>query len=276
MFCWVWSAVAMVVLPGAGAQLTKQQVTQQRIQVVVESELAGNANDHSQWIYLDDNRKLREHVVEWVASTPQGGVRRVLEREGQRLTESQQEESIERFLHNARAQKQEVAEADHDNRQVNDLLKLLPVAFVWTETETTETTTSFHFEPAVGFHPPTREARVFSGMAGDLVADNQSHRIVRMRGHLIHDVNFGGGLLGRLKEGSSFELEQQRVGGGYWELTGLHVHLQGNALLFKSVSLEEDDDRSRYEPEPEGVTLEQAAAQVMRLPEEVRTEVGSR
>jgi hypothetical protein len=103
-------------------------------------------------------------------------------------------------------------------------------------------------------------------MTGDLVVDNQQHRICKIKGHLIHDVTFGGGLLGRLKEKSSFALDQQQVGPSYWELSQIHVHLEGNALLFKSVSLQQDDKRSKFQPEPGDVTLEQAATLVMNQP----------
>ena len=100
-------------------------------------------------------------------------------------------------------------------------------------------------------------------MTGDLVVDNQQHRICRIKGHLLHDVTFGGGLLGRLKERSSFALEQQQVGPLVWELSAIHVHLEGNALLFKSVSLQQDDKRSRFQAEPANVALELAATPVM-------------
>jgi hypothetical protein len=103
-------------------------------------------------------------------------------------------------------------------------------------------------------------------MTGDLVVDNQQHRICKIKGHLFHDVTFGGGLLGRLKEKSSFALEQQQVGPSIWELSQIHVHLEGNALLFKSVSLQQDDKRSRFQPEPGDVTLDQAANLVMGEP----------
>ena len=108
---------------------------------------------------------------------------------------------------------------------------------------------------------------MFSAMTGDLVVDNQQQRICKIKGHLIHDVTFGGGLLGRLKEHSSFALEQQQVGPSVWELTQIHVHLEGNALLFKSVSLEQDDKRSRFQAEPGDITLEQAAGTVMSQPQ---------
>ena len=245
----------------------RAQTPQQIIQQVVDNEHAADQNDHSDWLYLEESDKPKEHILQWVASTQHGNVERVLEKDTQKLSPSQQQELIQKFLHDQRAQNKQVSESDHDNKQIDDLLKLLPAAFIWTETGSTANTTSLHFEPAPGFHPPTREARVFSSMAGDMVVDNQQHRICRIKGHLIHDVNFGGGLLGRLKEHSSFSLEQQQVGPSLWELTAIHVRLEGNALLFKSVSLQQDDKRSRFQQEPGNVDLQQAATRVMREPE---------
>ncbi len=243
------------------------QSPQQIIQQAVDSERAADQNDHSNWIFLEESDKPKEHVLQWVAGTQHGNVERVLEKDDQQLPEARQRELIDKFLHDTRAQNKQVAEAEHDNKQIDDLLKLLPVAFVWTETGSTTTTTSLHFDPAPSFHPPTREARVFSSMTGDLVVDNQQHRICKIKGHLFHDVTFGGGLLGRLKERSSFALEQQQVGPSYWELTQIHVHLEGNALLFKSVSLQQDDKRSRFQPEPANLDLEQAAKAAMSEPQ---------
>jgi hypothetical protein len=242
------------------------QSPQQIIQQVAEIERNADRNDHSNWIYLEESDKPKEHVLQWVAGTQRGSVDRVLEKDEQRLPEARQREIIDRFVHDSKAQNKEIEEANHDNQQIDDLLKLLPEAFIWTQTGATPTTTSLHFEPAPNFHPPTREARVFSSMTGDLTVDNQQHRICKIKGHLIHDVTFGGGLLGRLKERSSFALEQQQFGPSLWELTAIHVHLEGNALLFKSVSLQEDDKRSRYQAERPDISLEQAATSVMSQP----------
>ncbi len=253
-------AALLLLLPAAALAQTPLQT----VQKVVDTERAANAADHSEWLYFQDNRKPHEHIVQWVAATPHGSVCRVLERDGRTLSEAEQQAEIQRFLHDTRAQNKEIAENKHDLQQVDDLLKLLPQAFLWTRTAATETSTTLHFEPDPKFHPPTRDARVFAGMTGDLVADNASYRIRSMNGHLIHDVTFGGGLLGRLKQGSSFALEQQPVGDNLWQLTAIRVHLDGNALLFHSVSLQQDDERSRFTREPDAPTLEQAAAAVLR------------
>ncbi len=256
-----WAGILALSFSTAHAQ-TPQQI----IQEAVDAERIADQNDHSNWIFLEESDKPKEHIVQWVATTQKGSVERVLEKDERELTEAQQQELVQKYLHDPRVQKKQIEEANHDDKQIDDLLKLLPAAFIWTQTGATATTTSLHFEPSPSFHPPTREARVFSSMTGDLVVDNQQHRICKIKGHLIHDVTFGGGLLGRLKERSSFALEQQQVGPSLWELTAIHVHLEGNALLFKSVSLQQDDKRSRFQPETANINLEQAAASVMNEP----------
>ncbi len=245
------------------------QSPQQIIQQAVDAEHAADENDRSQWVYLEEIHKPKEQVLQWVAATPEGEVQRVLEKNERRLSTSEQRDLIDHFLHDPRAQKKQISENDHDNKQIDDLLRLLPVAFVWTETDATATETFLHFEPAPHFHPPTREARVFCSMAGDIVVDNRQHRVRSMSGHLMHEVTFGGGLLGKLKEGSSFSLEQEEVGPSLWQLTAFHVRLEGNALLFKSISLQQDDKRSDFEPEPSTITLDRAATAVMNQPETV-------
>jgi hypothetical protein len=257
----LWVAIGALAVTSLHAQ-TAQQIIQQ----VVDSERTADRNDHSNWIFLEESDKPKEHLLQWVAGTQHGNVERVLEKDDKELSEAQQQELIQKFLHDPKAQNKQLTEASHDNQQIDDLLKLLPAAFIWTQTGATATTTSLHFDPAPGFHPPSREARVFSSMTGDVVVDNQQRRICKMKGRLIHDVTFGGGLLGRLKERSSFALEQQQVGPSVWELTAIHVHLEGNALLFKSVSLQQDDKRSRFRPEPDSMNLDTAAATVMTEP----------
>ena len=96
-----------------------------------------------------------------------------------------------------------------------------------------------------------------------------------MRGHLMREVTFGGGILGRLKEGSAFSLKQEEVGPSLWQLTEFHVQLEGNALLFKNISLQQDDERSRFEPEPPTITLEKAADIVMSQPRAVQQQTAS-
>jgi hypothetical protein len=256
-------ALAALALPLATASA---QTPQQLIQQIIDTERTENKNDHSQWMYLDHSVKPKEQLLRWVATTPQGDVDRVLVKDGRELAEPDQQTQIQKFLRDPRAQKKQIAENAHDYQQVDDLLRLLPNGFLWTVLKTTPEETTLHFVPNPAFHPPTHEARVFAAATGELVADNRQHRIRSVHGTLVHDVTFGGGLLGRLKQGGSFAIEQQQLAPSLWQLTLIHIHLEGNALLFKSISFQEDDDRSRFTPEQNAVTLDQAAQAVMHQP----------
>lgn len=250
-----------------GISLAHGQSPQSIIRQAVDTERACNRSDHTNWIYLEQIAKPKDSIRQWVATTQQGSVDRVFEKNDRKLSESQQRDVIERFMHDPRAKKKQIEESNHDSQQIDDLLKLLPNAFLWTQTGLTPTDVILHFEPNLDFRPPTREARVFSGMTGDISIDRREHRIASMTGLLTRDVTFGGGLLGRLKKGSTFSLEQTDVGKTSWQLTAIHIHLKGTALLFKSVSMQEDDERSQFEPEPSGITLATAATFALRQPD---------
>jgi hypothetical protein len=152
-----WVGILLLSLSTAHAQ-TPQQIIQQ----AVDAERTADQNDHTNWIFLEESDKPKEHILQWVAATQQGDVERVLEKDERQLPEADQRELIQKYLHDTRAQKKQIDENNHDNKQIDDLLKLLPAAFIWTQTGASKTTTSLHFDPAPNFHPPTREARVFS------------------------------------------------------------------------------------------------------------------
>jgi hypothetical protein len=263
-------ALAVLALP---LTVAHAQTPQQIIRQIVDTERTENKNDHSRWIYLDHSVKPKEQLLCWVANTPQGNVDRILVKDGHELAVPEQQTQIQKFVHDPHAQKKQMAENAHDYQQVDDLLRLLPDGFIWTVLKTTPDETTLHFVPNPAFHPPTHEARVFAAATGELVADNHQHRIRSVHGTLIHDVTFGGGLLGRLKQGGSFAIEQQQVAPSLWQLTLIHIHLDGSALLFKSISFQEDDDRSRFIKQQDSVTLDQAAAAVLQQPGSAQPQV---
>jgi hypothetical protein len=233
------------------------------VQQAVNVELAADNADHSRWIFHEVDRKPKSMVVQWVAQTAKGAVTRVLVRNGQQLSTSQQRKNVEAFVHDPNAQARQRQAGQRDDEQATAMLKLLPVAFVWTETGKNAQTTTLHFKPDPKFRPPDRKARVFSAMEGDLMVDNSQHRIQELKGRLIHDVNFGFGLLGRLRSGGTFDVERRQVGQGVWQITESHIHIQGYALLFMTISEQEDDVKTSFSREPDNVSLEQAASAVM-------------
>jgi hypothetical protein len=263
-------ALALLVVP------VRAQTPRQIIQQVVEAEQNANRNDRSQWIYLDQSVKPTEQVLRWVATTPQGNVQRVLLKNGSQQPEPTQQAEVQKFLRDSHEQKKQVAAKAHELKQINEILRLLPEGFIWTIVKTTPEETTLHFVPNPNFKPPTHEARVLTAATGDLVADNQQHRIRRANGHLMHDVKFGGGFLGRIKQGGSFAIEQKPVAPSLWQLTLIRVHIDGKVLLFKSLNFQEDNDRSRFTKQSDNPTLDQAAQAIMQQPANPQVESASK
>jgi hypothetical protein len=231
----------------------------------VQTELAADAADHSRWLYFDVDRKPNSEVEQWVAETRGGDLNRVLENNGQKLTKTEQQNRMENFIRDRGAQAKQWKSGQHDDRQASEMLSMLPHAFIWTKTGTQGNTTILHFKPDPNFHPPTWESRVFAAMEGDMAVQNEQHRIVSLKGRMIHDVRFAGGLLGDLKAGGSFDVERRETGKGIWQITETHVHIQGHALLFKNISEEEDEEKSQFKQLPGDLSFSDAEKELLAI-----------
>jgi hypothetical protein len=251
-----------------GCVVLRAQEPKQIVQQAVNTELAADRNDHSHWIFFEIDRQPKNSVQQWVAETGKGDVTRVLMRNGRPIPPAQQTQAIRKFIHDPNAQAKQRQASQHDDQQASAMSKLLPVAFVWTITSKNGQTTTLHFKPDPRFRPPSREARVFAAMEGDMTVDNPQHRIGELKGKLVNDVDFGWGLLGKLQKGGTFSVERRQIGPGIWDITESHIHIQGHALIFKSISEQEDDEKSSFSREPDDVTLEQVASAVMAKPGE--------
>ena len=122
-----------------------------------------------------------------------------------------------------------------------------------------------HFKPDPQFNPPDLEARVFAAMEGEMAVDRQQHRIATLKGRLIHDVKIGYGLLGNLKAGGTFDVERRELTPTVWEIVETHVHIDGHALIFKTISENEDDVKSHFKQIDGGTSLQQAKQELMQL-----------
>lgn len=256
--------LAVLLIFGCCSAAVCAQNAKQFVQQAVQTEMRADRNDHSQWLYYETDRKPNDDLTQWVAQTNRGDLYRVLEKNGESLSLAKQRKQMDSFIHDAKAQAKQRSSEQHDDRQAANLLKLLPDAFVWTDAGPQGSNTVLHFKPDPSYHAPSREARVFAAMEGDLEVDTAQHRIASIKGHLIHNVDFGGGLLGKLDAGGSFDVERRQVGKGIWEITATHVHIHGHALLFKTISEQQDDEDSRFSPLPSGVTLQQAERALLK------------
>lgn len=249
-------AIGMLFFLSSSALLA--QDARQFVQKAVNVELAKDNADHSHWLYFEFDKKPAHSVKQWVADTSKGSLKRVTVLDGRKLSPPEQQARINKYLSDPGAlAKQRKSEA-HDDKQATEMLELLPKAFIWTREGERGNDVILHFKPDPNFDPPDFESKVFAAMEGEMAVDKTQLRIATINGKLVQDVKILGGLLGQLDAGGTFDVERRETGAGVWQITETHVHIQGHALIFKTISEQEDDVKSEFKELPPDITLQQA------------------
>ena len=263
----------LLLLPAAtGVAQSPRDIVRQAVQ----TELVSARNDHSHWLYFEFDRKPDKTVKQWVAEAHSVSLERVIERDGHSLPEYQQRQEMSSFINDPGAQNKKRKSGQHDDEQAAELLKILPDAFIWNIEAEKGTETLLHFKPDPRFSPPDLEARVFAAMEGEMAIDRQQHRIATLKGRLIHDVKIGWGILGELKAGGTFDVERRELTPTVWEIVETHVHIQGHALIFKTISENEDDVKTHFKQIDQATSLQQAKQELLQLsPDPAKTTTAS-
>ena len=90
-------------------------------------------------------------------------------------------------------------------------------------------------------------------------------------------MKIGFGLLGELQSGGTFDVERRELSPKVWQITETHVHIQGHALIFKTISENEDDVKSNFKPIPDSTSLQQAQNELFSLnPDPAKQEAAER
>ncbi len=202
-------------------------------------------------------RKIDQHhdTTKDIIETNQGNVARLVAINNQPLTAEADQAELDR-LHSL-ANHPEIQEHRHQREQkdaarVNRLMLLLPDAFLYREEGTSPCPSGeglchrLAFSPNPRFEPPDLEAGIFRGLAGEVWIDQAQERLTRLDAHVIAQVDFGWGILGKLDKGGTIQLEQSDIGNHDWELTTLKLNLSGKALMLKSLSIQLTEQASHF------------------------------
>ena len=241
---------------------TPQQIVQQ----VIDNELVATQNDHSLWMYRDADKVPARNTVKLVVETSQGTISRTIQIDGHPLTQQQQAQDQAKMLsvvNDPAVRAKQRKDSEHDDQQSVSLTKILPHAFIWTQTSESHGQITLHSRPDPAYHPPSYAARVFAAMAGEMVVDAKQKRLKVLSGTLVHPVEFGWGLFGKIEQGGTSYVARSEVAPGIWQITQTHVHIEGRALIFKSIGEQEDEVSSNYKPTPPSLTLAQAYKMLM-------------
>jgi hypothetical protein len=276
-------AVAPLLLlgPAALAQAVPSPATDAAALVrrAVANHMAAEASHHPQRFVLhkkDDRHDYTQEVIE----TRQGDVALSVAANGAPLNPDLRQTQIDR-LNNLDAhpnlQEHRLKREQEDNARVNKLMRLLPDAFVYHYDSTVPcvvvvppyvavpgepippppgtpvpSAQCYHltFRPNPSWNPPDLESKIMRGMAGEVWIETSQERLTRLNAHLIADVDFGWGIIGRLDKGGTIFLEQTEMEGNDWELTRMKLNLTGKALIVKTLSYHLTQEMARYSPVP--------------------------
>lgn len=232
------------------------------VRAVLNNEIEAQINDHSLWMFRKDKIENGHHKVFYVCQTKEGQIERLVTIDGEPLAPKQaqaEDARIHKLLTNIDEMREQQKKEQKDGEQARALLKAFPNAFHFQQISTKGNLVEIKFTPKPNFHPSSRPEHAFPHIEGLLLLEPQQKRLAGISGKLVSEVKFGGGLLGHLDKGGTFAVEQQEIGQGYWEVTALHIHVNGKALLFKTISIQDEETYSDFKPVPESTTLAKAA-----------------
>jgi hypothetical protein len=212
-------------------------------------------------------------TVKEIFETKDGDVARLIAKDGKPLPPEDEQAEIDRLNH--LLQHPEVQEHRHkkeqeDSARGDEMVRMLPDAFLFTYEGMVEGPSGpcyrLQFRPNPAFTPPDREGEVYHGMVGELWVDRTQLRLAKIDAHLISDVNFGWGVLGRLYKGGSILVQNADVGLHHWETIHMKLQLQGKLLMMKSVDYSTTEDSSDFKIQPQELGYQDAIRLLQKAP----------
>jgi hypothetical protein len=207
-----------------------------------------------------------------ICETKDGDVARLVELNGQPLSpadEQKEEARLTELAGDPGKQRRRKQAEDEDEGRVLKVLRALPAAFVYQDAGAGEgpagkpgdspsaKVEKFSFWPNPAYSAPDLETQILTQMAGEIWVDPVHLRVVRLEGHLVQDVDFGWGILGRLNKGGWIAIDQADVGGGQWRTVHFKMVMNGR-VVWKTRVFDTAEDELGDEPVPTGLGYQKA------------------
>ena len=256
-----WAIVVTLVLAQAtcSAQYPLTTPASQLVREVVYNELHDHER-HGYWRYWIERHTPQETLLNEQVETAEGPVTRLALSNGQPLNAENREreqERIDHLLSSPSEQARRRQEYADDEKRIGRILALLPDAFLYQDAGEENGCRRLLFRPNPAYPAHSIEARIFHAMSGELRVSARSKHLVQLDGHLEENMDFGYGILGRLYKGGWFRLQRTQVSSTDWKTERLEVHMNGRAMLFKTIARETSERRGGFVPVPGGMNLTQ-------------------
>ena len=248
---------------GAKGQLSPADL----VKAVIRSEMNPAALPDARWKYLVDKEVDGKQETREVVETRSGSLDRLLAIANRPLTGSAERAESERIIklsHDPGAQHQLELSRRKDAAQCKTFLQMIPDAFLFEYAGASGDLVKLDFKPNPNFQPSSREGKVLHEMAGEIWVDARQKRLVSLSGQLINEVKFAGGFLGHLEKGGRFSVKRAEISPGHWEATEIVVNMRGKVLLFKSISVQQKELHSNFQPVRDDLTLFDAAGLLLK------------
>lgn len=177
----------------------------------------------------------------------------------QRAEQEKLEQAIAaRQKESPRQRAQRIAKYEKDRKRDHLLMDQLTEAFDFTLQGTQELGTREVYllkaTPRAGYQPPNSQAKVLTGMEGQLWIDTKTYQWVKVEATVVHPVSIAG-FLARVDPGTRFELEKEPVAENVW--LPKHFAMKANAkiLLMFNHNQQEDDTYFDYRKAEPGQVL---------------------
>lgn len=115
--------------------------------------------------------------------------------------------------------------------------------------------------PRPGYRPPNNEAKVLTGMEGQLWIEKKTFQWVKIEAEVIRPVSIQG-FLARVVPGTRFELEKMPVSGDIW--LPKHFAMKANAKIIGLFSHQTQDDETYWDYQKAGSAPTETAAQALK------------
>ena len=251
---------------GISVAQTSQVPANDLVRQVVNNELQVENQEHSRWMYRLESQKAngskQVDQVDQVVETNEGSLRRPILIDGREPTPQEQQQADQynrQLVQDPSALRKAHKQGADDQERTQKMLKALPDAFLFSYAEEQGDLVKMNFVPNPKFNPPSREAEVFHALEGYMWVNRKQVRLAEIAGHLTRKVKFGGGLLGHLDSGGTFDVKKSEVAAGCWKLSQLNVHMTGRVLFFRTIAEDQRESRSDFRHMPDNLTLAQAA-----------------
>jgi hypothetical protein len=246
----------------AVAAQTSENIQQMITTLVANERAAAQHKQHFLYTSVERSDRTGGHLwTDRVIETSQGRLRYLIGEDGHSLSPKHHAEELARlkaisdnpadFVRHEQARR-------NDERHAQQMLELLPRAFLFENGGTEGPYLSINFRPNPAYEPDTYEERVLHSMSGMMLIDPNTLRLHHLEGRLNNDVSFAYGLLATIHSGGGFETTRELIAPETWKTTLIDTHFDGRAIFFKTISLHQRSEHRDFQPVPANLTIPEA------------------